>query len=273
MRTIARQAPLDALRFFEDQFNVMESERESFLAQALADSWSEVDLGAALDWATTQEFTRRQTQFDAVSIVLRKLARTSYGDALKQIQRRFGDELIADSLKLAVIDEVASNDSEAAIELLDQVGTFGAHVSVGRRLLKDQHFEKAIEIGNRLEGIERENYLASISTYWAHSSPILLLDSIESFPTAESKSHAAFNLLRHYIQKRSLSEVEVQYARTFLSDKHEQQLLEDFGPGNLYDRTTIHFVPPLEIDVPSAFGTESDFSIQVSELFRMLPTN
>ncbi len=121
MLTIARTAPLDALRFLEDPFNVMESSHESLLAQEIANSWSEVDLGAALTWATTQEFTKRQTQFDVVSVVLRKLARTNPQGAMERIQQHFDGELIAKGLKLVVIDEVASINSESAIELLDQV--------------------------------------------------------------------------------------------------------------------------------------------------------
>ena len=268
MLEIARTTPLEALHFFEDQFNVMESDRESLLAQELARSWSEFDPDAALEWAGSQEFSKRQTRFDVVSIVLRKLAQTRPQHALDQIQQDFGGDTIADGLNLAVIDEVASNHSTTAIELLDRVNTTSAYSLIGRQLVQDQHYGMALDLGARVDQDQRQHYFATIMTRWAHTRPFSLLDSLDGLPTEEVKSIAAFNLMQHYLNRRSLSEEQVLYASSFLSDDHAHQLQHDFGGGNLASKTNYQVISNIEVQTSLDFGDDSNLSDQIEEILR-----
>lgn len=273
MLTIARNAPVDALRFLEDPFNIRESMRENLLAQEIANSWSEIDIDAAFDWAMTKEFSDRQTQFDVVSVVLRKLARINHEDAMKRIKKRFGDDLIGSGLKLVIIDEVASHDREAAIQLLDKENSYLAHFQVGRRFLKNHDYDGALEVGIRLAGDQQQTYFASTFSFWAESSPFSLLDSLEGLPSDEIKSLAAFNLVQHYLNRRSLKQEQVQFASSFLSDEHSQQIVATYGPDNLERRTNFRFNSTMDINLPSEFGADTDISRQVAELFRRQVVN
>ncbi len=124
----------------------------------------------------------------------------------------------------------------------------------------------------RLDHEQQQNYLATIMSQWTRLSPFSLLDSLEGLPSEEAKSLAALNLVRHYLDKRSLSREQVQYVKSFLSDEHSQQIMENYGPDNLDNRTNFQFTT-MELHLPSEFGADPDLNNQIAEWLRRQMTN
>ena len=202
MLAIARSSPADAVRFLE---NMGDSNKKRELAKTIAENWAKSDIYGALNWATSSQFSDERTKRDILSIVIRELADTdpelAMQTALNQplYESAFGFE---SGLEEIVIEQVAKYDLDKAIGMLSQVRPGDTRIdafnSVGRELVLNAEYDRALLLGEQLPGDERKRYLNTVLSLWAQKDPDNLLASIDSIlTTPELKQPAAGTLLAH----------------------------------------------------------------------------
>ncbi|MXZ43578.1 MAG: hypothetical protein F4Z01_01155 [Gammaproteobacteria bacterium] len=202
MLAIARSSPADAVRFLE---NMGDSNKKRELAKTIAENWAKSDIYGALNWATSSQFSDERTKRDILSIVIRELADTdpelAMQTALNQplYESAFGFE---SGLEEIVIEQVAKYDLDKAIGMLSQVRPGDTRIdafnSVGRELVLNAEYDRALLLGEQLPGDERKRYLNTVLSLWAQEDPDNLLASIDSIlTTPELKQQAAGTLLAH----------------------------------------------------------------------------
>ena len=219
MLAIARRTPVDAVHFLE---NLTDEERMFTLVSAIASRWSELDVYAALKWAMSDQLSNEWLRGEALSIVLRDLARKdpelAFKTALEQPidKSRLGLEAI-------VIAQVAKFDINRAIAMLAQVR--GGHTklasyrSVGMELILNGEYDRALKLAEQLSSHSQLSYFGAVMRQWAQDEPQSLFDSLESLPSVQAKLHATMSLLRYNARNNLLSEDQIKYLGSFLGDE------------------------------------------------------
>ncbi|MYD46160.1 MAG: hypothetical protein F4W92_07400 [Gammaproteobacteria bacterium] len=202
MLAIARYSPADAVQFLE---NMDDTSKKRELARTIAEHWAKSDIYDALNWATSSQLSDERTKYDILSIVLRELAdkdpELAMQTALNQplYESAFGFE---SGLEEVVVEQVARYDLDKAIAMLSQVRPgdtrIDAYNSVGKELILNAEYDRALMLGQQLPEDERKKYLNTVLSLWAQEEPDTLLASMDSIiATPELKQQAAGTLLAH----------------------------------------------------------------------------
>ncbi|MXW07412.1 MAG: hypothetical protein F4X56_07710 [Gammaproteobacteria bacterium] len=200
MLAVARSSPADAVQFLE---NLDDSSKKRELAKTIAKNWAKRDVYGALNWATSSQLADERTKQDILSIVIRELAVKDPELAMQtalshpQYESAFG---FKSGLEEIVVEQVAKYDVDKAIAMLSQVRAgdtrIDAYKSVGRELVLNADYDRALTLGQQLPEEERKKYLNTVLSLWAQEDPDSMLASIDTLiATPELKQQAAGTLL------------------------------------------------------------------------------
>ena len=219
---IARVSPEEALSFLSDLEN---DDLRIKLAKEIATYWSEKDPHAALDWVLNEQFTTNVQQAETLMIVLANLA-TRDPDLAFQTAR---DQPIVlrgqyyRGMEVTVLQHLVETNIDKALAMLPSIRNEGltlthAYSEVGRAMIRDGKFDRALELGERLDERRRRNYNGSVMYQWAMSEPETLFSSLENLPSDQLKDQAARGLVRYNQDTKALSSEQMEHVASFLPD-------------------------------------------------------
>ena len=219
---IARNEPLEAVDLMA---SVEDDSSRHMIAYSVASSWSDIDPVAAVNWILSNPDLERMRN-ELLTIVFQKLAlenpQLAMELALKQpIEHGRGLEAI-------VIARLAQVDLQHALALLAQVREgqtqVAAFMSIGQQLVRNYDTDRALKLGEQLDGQSRSSYYQSVMSTWANMDPEGLVNSLDKLPSTETKSKAALSLARSNQYREVLTTDQLDYAKSFLSEQDAKRL-------------------------------------------------
>ena len=221
---IAASSPEDAAILLSS----VEDERAKInLAHTVAWNWASIEPHSALDWVLSSPDVE-PVKRDLLEYVLAAIARDDPHAALETaLDQPIGDNEIG--LEAGVVSEVARRDLTSAVAMLDMVRDgrtkIQAYSSVGSAYVRNDQTDRALKLGQGLGEPGQSNYYRSVVWTWARSDPIELLDSITQLPNDQIMSSAAMYLTNSdRWQRNTLSEEQIEYARSFISEEDAQNM-------------------------------------------------
>ena len=224
MLAIARISPEDAALFLSD---LEDSDLRNRLAKEIATYWSKQDPHAALDWVLNENFATNVQQAETLMIVLSSLA-TKDPDLAFQTAR---DQPIVlrgqyyRGMEVTVIQQLVETNIDEALAMLSDIRSAGltlthAYSEVGRAMIRDGQFDRALALGERLDERRRRNYNSSLMYQWAMAEPETLFASLEKLPSDQLKDQAAKGLMRYNSDTKALSSEQMEQVASFLPDDY-----------------------------------------------------
>lgn len=216
---IAKSDPQQALRHLES----LETEWVdiSILSNSLVNGWSETDPYGALEWVTSNSDELGSRFRDMLSDVLLVLVQSNPQEALS-IAQSHPASLSREGIEVRLIRELSYKDLNTAIALLPQVRD-QARQSVYRNmsftLCRQGQSKRAFGLARDLLESEREHYLESVFVYWARFDEESLFQEIESLPSQELKSLAAYHLISEIGDTPVLTKEQLDHAKSLLNEK------------------------------------------------------
>ena len=251
---ISRESPEEAAQLMA---TMDFGEDLSSVARTIANNWSRKDPLAAVEWVLTNADLENQRR-SLLRPLLGKLAREQPEMAMDialQQPVEFG-------LEAGVISRLASVDVHKALTLLSRVRQgahqFPAYTSVGSALVDVGQTQRAMKLANELPEELRDVYYRSVFGKWARSDPEGLLAEIDKLSSASLKSSAAFALASNSRFGQSLSDEQMEYAKSFLNEKELEMLDRTRSTFHSFDSVVleggISASPDVEIRVESVLS-------------------
>lgn len=185
----------------------------------VVDSWVKVDVDSTITWID-ERFTGSDRHY-LFEVMLPKIAITDPYRALL-IARDVPTDMFDPGLELDVIESLARQDVQQAESLLSEVRSgvtkLAAYGAVGYARLRRGQIDEAFALGSKLPEKMRDSYNGSLVGDWSIHDPRGLFLGINSIPTPQAKSRAAVYLLSAHRETHFLSDDEVEYVRSLLSD-------------------------------------------------------
>ena len=196
------------------------------VAYTILFNWSRTDVTAALDWVLNNS-DLKDLREQLLPIVLNRLASVdpefAMQTALNQPIGRNGS-----GMEYTVLSYIAANDPQKALAMLPRVRegqtSVWAHISVGGALVRAGQIDSALKLASNLEGSDRERYYGNLVSTWASNDAKSLYDNIDRLPTSDVKSSAALTLITWNSWQKSLSQDQVDRAKTFLTSDDAEAL-------------------------------------------------
>ena len=222
MMAIARASPEEAISFLS---NLEDDDLRIKLAKEIATHWAEQDPHAALDWVLNEQFTTDVQQAETLMIVLAGLA-TKDPDLAFRTAR---DQPIVlrgqyyRGLEVTVIQHLVETNIDKALAMLSDIRSEGlttAHAfgEVGRAMIRDGQYDRALALGQRLGERGRRNYNGSLMYQWAMTNPETLFDNLETLPSEQLKDQAARGLVRYNNETKALNSEQMERVASYLPE-------------------------------------------------------
>ncbi len=218
MLGVARSSPAEAVKYLSD---LTDSKRKSELAIAIASSWARKDVYLALDWALSVELSDVAQHRNVLSRVLREVVQIDPDLAMETAMNlplynsRYG-------LESVIIVDLAQVDLEKAVALLSKVREgrtkTSAYSSVGKALVENGEFDRALRLSGQLPENSRSSYLISIFGHWAQQDPHSLFESLDRLSDGGSKELAALQLVVHNSHARVLDANQLDHLTSLFGD-------------------------------------------------------
>ena len=222
MMAFARISPGEAKSFLSD---LEDDDLRIKLAKEIATHWSEQDPHAALDWVLNEQFTTDVQQAETLMIVLAGLA-TKDPDLAFRTAR---DQPIVlrgqyyRGMEVTVIQQLVETNIDKALAMLSEIRSTGlttthAYSEVGRAMIRDGQFDRALALGQRLGERSRRNYNGSLMYQWAMTDPETLFDKLETLPSEQLKDQAARGLVRYNDETKALNSEQMERIASYLPE-------------------------------------------------------
>ena len=219
---IARTWPEEAVSFLSD---IEDDNLRIKLAKEIATNWSEQDPHAALDWVLNETFTTDVQQAEILMIVLANLATNDPELAFKTAR----DQPIVlrgvhyRGMEVTVIQNLVDINIDKALSMLSDIRREGltiphAYGEVGRAMIRDGQYDRALALGQRLGENRRRNYTTELMYQWALSDPETLFEALEGLSSDQLKNQAARGLVRYNPETKALSSVQMEQVGKFLPE-------------------------------------------------------
>ncbi|MCY3885101.1 MAG: hypothetical protein OXG24_09350 [Gammaproteobacteria bacterium] len=220
---IARTSPEEAAQLMA---GMDDPTSQYSVAYAIVFNWVRTDIAGALDWVLNTD-KLKNLQEHLLPVVLNSLARENpelaMQTALDQPIGSYGS-----GMEVRVLSYIASVDPQKALELLPRVregqSHLFAHISVGGALARAGQAESAFELAASLQESQRERYYGNLIGTWAANDTEGLYENLDKFPTAQTRSSAALELLTWNGWQKSLSSEQIDRAKSFLTQKDAETL-------------------------------------------------
>ncbi len=222
--SIARNDPVEASQLLS---NVEDNRARSNIAWNLTSIWANEDIHAVLNWVLTDPVVANMKQ-QLLSQVLYQLAEVNpqlaFDTALNQPVRENRE-----GLESTVIAYLARANLQQALDMLSKVRDgrtkVAAYGNVGNELVRQGDVSQALKLAQEFVEPNKTQYLQSIVNTWSRMDPDDLLDSMDRLPSSEVQSRAAMTLIASNWRGRRLTDEQVTYAKSFLSEQ-DAQLVE-----------------------------------------------
>ena len=222
MMAIARASPEEAISFLSD---LEDDDLRIKLAKEIATHWAEQDPHAALDWVLKEQFTTDVQQAETLMIVLAGLA-TKDPDLAFRTARDQPIVLRGEyyrGLEVTVIQHLVETNIDKALAMLSDIRSEGlttAHAfgEVGRAMIRDGQYDRALALGQRLGERGRRNYNGSLMYQWAMTNPETLFDNLETLPSEQLKDQAARGLVRYNNETKALNSEQMERVASYLPE-------------------------------------------------------
>ena len=222
MLAIARVSPDEAVSFLSE---LEDDNLRIKLAKEIAKYWSEQDPHAALDWVLNETFTTDVQQAETLMIVLASLAINDPELAFKTAR----DQPIVlrgalyRGMEVTVIQHLVETDIDQALAMLSDIRREGltvthAYSEVGRAMIRDGQYDRALALGQRLGENRRRNYNGSLMYQWAMTNPETLFEHLDELPSDQLKDQAAKGLVRYNHETKALSSAQMEHVGSFLPE-------------------------------------------------------
>lgn len=195
------------------------------LAKEIATYWSEQDPHAALDWVLQENFTTNIQQAETLMIVLGSLAMKDPELAFQTAR----DQPIVlrgqyyRGMEVTVIQNLVETNIDQALAMLPDIRSAGltqthAYSEVGRAMIRDGQYDRALKLGERLSERGRKNYNGSLMYQWAMSNPETLFENLDKLPSDQLKDQAARGLVRYNQETKALDSQQMEHVASFLPE-------------------------------------------------------
>lgn len=195
------------------------------LAKEIATYWSEQDPHAALDWVLQENFTTNVQQAETLMIVLGSLAMKDPELAFQTAR----DQPIVlrgqyyRGMEVTVIQNLVETNIDQALAMLPDIRSAGltqthAYSEVGRAMIRDGQYDRALKLGERLSERGRKNYNGSLMYQWAMSNPETLFENLDKLPSDQLKDQAARGLVRYNQETKALDSQQMEHVASFLPE-------------------------------------------------------
>lgn len=183
-----RKSPTTAAQFV---LQMSDEEMQEQLASGLVQTWSKEDAASAKDWV--------------LNLPANDPIRASLIDSLKwrlvSTDPRGAFELalqqpVADGYEASILDRIANDDVQLALELLPQVresGKVSAYKFIGSSLVEQGDVQKALELASELDQSEQMEFYLGLAMNWVYYDPKGLLKAVDYFPSS-MKSRIALGM-------------------------------------------------------------------------------
>ena len=226
IRSLALQSPNEAARLLSE---IPQKEKSYELARELAQHWSNVDIGEALNWAlASSQFEGIQQEL--VTAILEHLTLDNLEVFAKAI---FDHPIDQDSIGLeaSLIGKLATLDISQAIDLLPQIRNertrLLSYSAIGITMIASDEFERVQELASQLPTNQRSYFYDAIFEHWTLQDPDTASESIDNLPTMESKSRAALWLLVRPKHLTNFSSTQIEKLKSQLTSEDSQDLEND----------------------------------------------
>ncbi len=235
LEEIAHRSPSQAVQLVQT-LSQPDQARVRVLTKLIVKNWIRIDRHKALEWIKSPYVEQLEFRRDVYAVAIEELARTDPGRAMDLALNEPVD-LLRGGLESYVLRQVASSDTQLALEMLPRVRSVGrgylnAFSDVGIALIEEKDFGGVLRLGEEIEEAFRADYFDSLTMRWAQEAPIELLEHIPNFPTGLDRSRAAENLLFVDRVSSSLSLDEIGLAAGYVSS---DVLDEMVGNWNLWE--------------------------------------
>ena len=195
------------------------------LAKEIATYWSEQDPHTALDWVLQENFTTNVQQAETLMIVLGSLAMKDPELAFQTAR----DQPIVlrgqyyRGMEVTVIQNLVETNIDQALAMLPDIRSAGltqthAYSEVGRAMIRDGQYDRALKLGERLSERGRKNYNGSLMYQWAMSNPETLFENLDKLPSDQLKDQAARGLVRYNQETKALDSQQMEHVASFLPE-------------------------------------------------------
>lgn len=208
------------------------------VAEEIVRAWARRDHSATLEWILNEpgvEEIRSDLLYSIIYTLIEADPQLAMTTALAQPIEE-SDTGIGMSghwelgMEFTVISALAYSDVEKAIELLPQVREgptrFRAFERVAQSLLRNGEIDEAFNIAQQVPDSDREHFYLVLTTGWAGSDPVGMLDSMNRFPSEDAMSRAALLLVMSNSTTKTLSDEQVEEAKKYISEEHARALKE-----------------------------------------------
>lgn len=220
--TIAQVSSEQAVSYLVD---LEDDDLRMKLAKEIATYWSNEDPHAALDWVLQENFTTNVQQAETLMIVLGSLA-TQDPELAFQTAR---DQPIVlrgqyyRGMEVTVIQNLVETNIDQALAMLPGIRSAGltqthAYSEVGRAMIRDGQYDRALKLGERLSERGRKNYNGSLMYQWAMSNPETLFENLDKLPSDQLKDQAARGLVRYNQETKALDSQQMEHVASFLPE-------------------------------------------------------
>ena len=207
---------------------------EAEFFRIIATRLAEIDVDAALELVLFNDALTSQTHsgigeeaMSVLSDVLKTYARLEPSVAFEKAleidvrnEKSVGPEV-------GVIGQIAVNDLPKALTLLPKVRTgttkLLATTVVGLACVREQHFDKAVDLGKSLPTDVQGVYFRNLLDSWSVVSTKTLFDSLHTLPEAQ-RSSAAMRLMRSNLGIPVLDKAQEATLENWLNEQDRQQL-------------------------------------------------
>ena len=199
-------------------------------ANTLVSIWSQTDVGAAYKWVLEEPAIEsiREKLYEPLAYTL---AKTDPASAL-ELARKHPLATGQVGLEASIFHAIAVQDIQVALELLPNVRPRQkefAYGAVGSAYVKNGDFQKAVNLGLKLDSAAHGNYYQYISYIWVNTDPDTLHEMLPDLPNEEARSKAAYALCVLYDGNDSIPNRQVESLDQYLTE-NDREILGSLAP-------------------------------------------
>ena len=189
------------------------------VGQVIVSNWAKLDPSEVQDWvlATVEDSSQQKHLLD---LVWQELVQIE-PEAAFQSAQNIAITGATPGLEADVIRSLARHDIEKAKSMLplvrDGMTKAQAYSEVGVELVMRNKSSEAVQLGEQLQGSEKEGFLKNLVARWAYLNPNELASVLEEISSADAQSAGAMWLIMAHRRLNALSEEELEDVKSYLN--------------------------------------------------------
>lgn len=208
---------------------ITDTHTKSWVTQVMVGSWAEYDPHAALQWILSDPSVEELHLKPRLhSVVLGKLAQNDPNYALDIALDQPPDVRTDIGVESVVISALAARDVDEALSMLahsrNQVTREATYLSIGHALRAAGRSDEIFDLVKDSSEEVQSQFFNSVTGWWGWYEPNDLFEKLEKFPSDELRSEAAVNIALSPAVRFSLTEVQREALKKYLSEYYWQFL-------------------------------------------------